>query len=357
MYSLFRKQPRPESIAGSLAISPESAPPVIHVFRLNQGTISEVDVDTLTAAAGLSTKDGDVLWIDVHGLGDEAGLRDLARAFDIPDLALADVVNVPQRDKVQMLPEQIFVIGHEVWRETDSTLFTDQISLFLGDQLVISLHDGDSDSFDPVRQRLQHARSRIVHQGADYLLYALLDTLIDSYYPLLDAYADEIDELQEEIFEQPTSEHQERLLVYRRQLMEIRRAIWPLRELVNTLIRNDTDVMMPETLSHFRDCFDHAAVLVEMVDSLRDTVSGLNDAYLALVSNRMNEVMKLLTLISTIFIPLAFLAGVFGMNFEREGRPLNMPELGAPFGYLIFWGICLMTAGGMIWYFKRKRWI
>jgi len=357
LFKLFNKQHRPESFAGSLAISPESPPPTLHVYRLSGGKIVDLNVGDLSTAATLTADEGDVLWIDVHGLGDEQGLRELAGAFCIPELALADVVNAPQRDKVQLLPDQVFVLGHEIWRDPDGQQFTGQVSIFLGERMVISFHDGKPDTFASVRQRAQHTRSRIVHRGADYLLYALLDTLIDSYYPLLDSYADEIDTLQDEIFEQPNAEHQERLLDYRRQLMSMRRAIWPLRELVNSLIRDDSDVMGEVTLSHFRDCFDHAAVLVETVDSLRDTVAGLNDAYLALVSNRMNEVMKLLTLISTIFIPLSFLAGVFGMNFEREGKPLNMPELGIPYGYLVFWIICVLATGGMTWYFKRRRWI
>ncbi len=351
-----RNLPPPGAVAGELAIAPDSPAPTIRVCRYDPDHLTETTEEGALTAESLAPTGGEVVWIDVHGLGDEARLRELARALTIPELALADVVNAPQRSKVDVLPEHLFVLAHQAWRESDGKLGTGQVSLLLGDGYVVSLHDGRSDCFEAVRQRLRNPRSRTTKRGADYLLYALVDTLIDLYFPVLEIFADEIDTLQDEIFADAKTEHQERIFSLRRDLLSLRRGIWPLRELAGALVRDDSDQLDEITEQHLRDCFDHAALLTEMVDSQRDLVAGLNDAYLAAVSNRMNEVMKVLTIIATVFIPLSFVASVFGMNFERDGRPWNMPELALPYGYILFWALCLGVVGVMLWLFRKNRW-
>ena len=354
--SPHRHRAKPGDVAGELSISPESPALTIRVCRYGPQHLTEVTEEGDLTAAGLAPTGGEVVWIDVHGLGDEQRLRELAGALQIPDLALADVVNTPQRSKVEVLPDHLFVLAHQAWRQDGADLGTGQVSLFLGDGYVLSLQDGAGDCFAAVRQRLRNPRSRTTRRGADYLLYALVDTLIDLYFPVLERYAEEIDALQDEIFADARAEHQQRIFSLRRDLLTLRRGIWPLRELAGALVRDDSDQLDEVAEQHLRDCFDHAALLTEMVDSQRDLVAGLNDAYLASVSHRMNEVMKVLTIIATVFIPLSFVAGVFGMNFERDGAPWNMPELGLPFGYAMFWGLCLSVAGVMLWLFRRNRW-
>jgi magnesium transporter len=272
-------------------------------------------------------------------------------------MAIADVVNAPQRDKVENLPEQLFVLAHQAWLDADGSLRSGQVSFFLGDAYVLSFHDGPDDIFEPVRQRARDPRSKLSRQGADYLLYTMLDTLIDHYYPLIEGLADAIDDLQEEIFTTSTSTRHQEMFEVRRSLVTMRRRVWPLREIASALIRDDSDRLGEVAEQHLRDCFDHATVLLEVVDSQRELLTTLAEAHLTMVSQRTNEVMKVLTMIATVFIPLSFLAGVYGMNFEREGRPWNLPELSFPYGYPTFWGASLALAAVMLWLFRRKRWI
>jgi magnesium transporter len=340
-----------------MAIPPGSSAPTIRLCRYAADRVDEQTVEGAPSPAQLAPAGDEVLWIDVHGLGDEQRLRSIAAALGIPEMALADVVNAPQRDKVETLPDQLFVVAHQVWLDPDEGLRSGQASLFLGDGYVATFHDGPEDLFQPVRQRVRHPRSRLSHRGADYLLYALLDTLIDHYFPALEQLGAAIEELQDEVFNAPAADHQEELFALRRDLMTVRRRVWPLREVASSLVRDDSDRLDEVAEQHLRDCFDHVSVLVEMVDSQRELLASLADAHMAGVSQHMNQVMKVLTMIATVFIPLSFLAGVFGMNFVREGRPWNMPELGWAFGYPAFWAVCLVVAGVMLWLFRRNHWL
>jgi len=352
----YRKLTPPGAVAGTWAVPHDARPPTVRIHRYAPGRLDEVQPEGLPTANDLAPGPDEVVWIDVHGLGAEDLLEHLADALDLPPLALADVVNTPQRDKVEVLPSHLFVVAHQAWRDAH-VLQTGQVSLFLGERYVLSLHDGQPDTFAAVRHRLRHPRSRLTERGADYLLYALIDTLIDTYFPLLQESGDRLEELAADVTDRYDDALQNEIFALRRDLLVLRRRVGPLRELATTLMRDDSESLGEVTEQHMRDCLDHASVLLDLVDTQRDLVAGVADAHLAAASHRMNQVMKMLTLIATIFIPLSFLAGVFGMNFDRAVSDWNQPELGWRYGYLAFWGLCLAVVGVMVAVFRRKRWL
>ena len=353
----YRKLTPPGAVAGSFDVPPDARSPELRLHRYGEGRLDEDRLATLPARAEVQPGPDEVVWLDVHGLGDEELLHALRDAWHLPPLALADVVNTPQRDKVEVLRDHLFVVAHQSWRDADGELQTGQVSFFLGRNVVITLHDGDPDTFAAVRHRLRHPRSSLTRRGADYLLYALLDTLIDSYFPLLEHTGDRLEELSTDVSERYDDALQNDIYRLRRELLILRRRVGPLRELATTLMRDDSESLGEVTEQHMRDCLDHAAVLLDLVDTQRDLLAGVADAHLAAASHRMNQVMKMLTLIATIFIPLSFLAGVFGMNFDPAASPWNMPELHWRFGYPAFWVACLVVVGIMVAVFRRKHWL
>ncbi len=353
----YRKLTPPGAVAGSFDVPPDARTPDLRLHRYGTDRLDEERLDALPAPGQLQVGPDEVLWLDVHGLGDEDLLHALRETWRLPPLALADVVNTPQRDKVEVLRDHLFVIAHQSWRDEDGELQTGQVSFFLGQNTVITLHDGAPDTFAAVRHRLRHPRSSLTRRGADYLLYALLDTLIDTYFPLLEHTGDRLEALSTEVAGRYEDALQDHIFRLRRELLILRRRVGPLRELATTLMRDDSESLGEVTEQHMRDCLDHASVLLDLVDTQRDLLAGVADAHLAAASHRMNQVMKMLTLIATIFIPLSFLAGVFGMNFDPTASPWNMPELQWRFGYPAFWGACLVVVGIMVGVFRRKRWL
>lgn len=353
----YRKLTPPGAVAGTFDLPPEARPPSLRLLRYGPGGLEEDHPADLPPIERLRPDQGEVVWLDVHGLGDADLLQRLADLLEIPQLALADVVNTPQRDKVEVLPAHLFVITHQSWRDAGGHLQSGQVSLFLGDGYVVTLHDGEPDTFAAVRHRLRHPRSRLTRRGADYLLYALFDTLIDTYFPLLERTGDRLESLSDGVADRYDEALQEDIFSLRRELLVLRRRVGPLRELATTLMRDESEHLGEVTEQHVRDCLDHASVLLDLVDTQRDLLSGVADAHLAAASHRMNQVMKMLTLIATVFIPLSFLAGVFGMNFDRSAGPWNQPELGWQYGYPAFWGLCLVVVGVLLGVFRRKRWL
>ncbi len=296
-----------------------------------------------------------VTWIDVVGLHDIELLTRLGDEFGLHPLALEDVVNTHQRPKLEDYGEHCFVIlrlphahGH---------LTTEQISIFLGRGWVLTFQETAEDPFEPVRDRLRRGRPRIRGAGSDYLAYALVDSLVDSFFPLLEQYGERLEALEDELLEQAERDSLGRVHAIKKDLMEFRRATWPLREVINGFERQDIGLVGDQARLFLRDCYDHTVQLMDIVESYRDMAGALTDLYLSSVSNRMNEVMKVLTVIASIFIPLTFLAGIYGMNFNPEASPWNMPELNWRWGYPTFWGVMLALGGGMIWLFRRKKWL
>jgi magnesium transporter len=296
-----------------------------------------------------------VTWINVEGLHDVELVEKLGQMFGFHRLALEDVLNCGQRPKIEDYGSYHFLIMRSLFMR-NGELETEQISFFLSGRFVVTFQEVPGDSFEAVRERIRQGRGQIRKMGPDYLAYALIDALVDEFFPILEAYGDRIEELESEIIEDPTQETVRTIHGLKRELLLLRRAAWPEREVINALQRQESDVIHPDTQVFLRDCYDHTIQVIDMIETYRDLASSMLEVYLSSSSNRLNEVMKVLTIISTIFIPLNFIAGVYGMNFHPEASPLNMPELDWYFGYPAVLAVMAATAGGLVVYFKRRGW-
>ncbi len=291
----------------------------------------------------------DVLWIDVTGLRDTKTIEDIGAAFGIHRLTLEDIINTHQRPKVETFDHYVFIVM-KMLDHSDAGL-TEQMAIIVGDDYLITFQERAGDCFDPTRARLKRKGSQLRSEGPDRLAHALIDSVIDNFFPLLENYGEVIEDLEDLVVSAPEPSHVERLHSIKRDLLEIRRAIWPTRELVNALIRDEHHLFRDNTRIYLRDCYDHAIQLMDIVETYREIASGLLDVYLSSMSARMNEIMKVLTIISTIFIPLSFFAGIWGMNFEY------MPELKKPWAYPTALGLMFTVACVLIVFFYRKGWL
>jgi len=347
----------PGSAPGTLSIESGATPPTIVLIDYNQIHATRMQVETPEAIAPyLDTQS--VSWVDVQGLGNEDILQRLGNVFHLHPLILEDIVNVPQRPKIEDYEDQLVIVTRMVMlREGTQSFTSEQVSLVLGKHYLLTVQEEpEYDCFNPVRQRIRANKGSIRSQGADYLAYALLDALIDGFFPVLEVYGERIEALEDEVVANPTRQTLEKVHQIRRELLSLRRSIWPQRDAINTLIRDSSELISSDVQIYLRDCYDHIVQLLDMVETYRELASSLMDVYLSSVSNKMNEVMKTLTVISTIFIPLTFVAGVYGMNFNPEASPLNMPELNWYWGYPATWAVMLAIAAGLIYFFWRRGW-
>jgi len=301
----------------------------------------------------LSPPEGGVLWLDVSGLSDPSAVRAIGDRFGIHPLALEDVLNVPQRSKVEWYGDCLLVVLREV-RYPDPP---EQVSFFLADRVVVSFQERPGDAFEPVRERLRQGKGRIRAEEADFLLYSLCDAVLDAFFPTLERLGDEVEEMEERLLVSPVPETFVAIRRLKRALLEVRHAVWPARDALNLLLIEEHALIRPGTKVFFRDCYDHTIQLMDMVETFREMASGLVDEYMSAVSNRMNEIMKVLTVVATIFIPLTFIVGLYGMNFDTKASPYNMPELSWAYGYPALLLLMAAVAGGMLYYFRRKKWI
>lgn len=295
-------------------------------------------------------------WLHVQGTPTEKLLRLVGEAYHLHALSLEDVLHTGQRAKLEDYDEEIFVVLG-VPQTTDTRIEAAQLSLFLGDTWVVSFFSGEHDPFDAVRQRAARPDSRIRHGGVDFLFYSLLDTAIDLSFPTMEALGERLEALEVSVFDNPSRDALDQIHMIKRELLLLRRVLWPQRDMLNSLIRNDHERIREPTQPYLRDCLDHAIHALDLVESYREMASSLLDVYLSSLSNRLNDVMKLLTIIATVFIPLSFIVGLYGMNFDRAASPWNMPELGMRYGYPLLWLFMLAIVAGMLVYFRRKRWL
>jgi magnesium transporter len=297
-----------------------------------------------------------VNWIDIEGLGDVPLLERVAERFGLHALAVEDVLNTAQRPKIEPFENHFFIVSEMVYFQEGDELCFEQVSLFLGESFLITIQeDAGHDVFESVRTRLKSGRGYARRMKPDYLAYALLDATVDQIFPVLESVGDSIEEVEEELLEKPVRSSLRKLYEAKRLLLALRRAAWPHREIFSTLMRDDSGLVTRATQVYVRDCYDHITQIIDIIESYRDLSAGLMDLYLSSVGFRTNEIIRVLTIVSVLFIPLTFLAGVYGMNFKTE-FPANMPELSWPFGYVFFWGLCALISGGMLAFFKRKRW-
>jgi len=291
-----------------------------------------------------------VTWVNVEGLGDAGIIRCLGDTFGLHSLALEDVVNVHQRAKVERYGEHDFIVAR--MPRVCENVETEQVSIFLGKNFVLTFQEGyPGDVFDPVRERLRKGVGRLRAAGPDYLAYSLIDAVVDSYYPVLERYGEDVEALELEVLARPGRATINRIHDVKRELLTLRRAIWPHREAINSLFRDSSSLIADETRLHLRDCSDHAIQIIDLVETYRELASSLMDVYLSSVSNRMNEIMKILTIITTVCVPPTLLAGIYGMNFD------NLPELHWPFGYFLVLAAMLVLMIGPLIYFWRRGWL
>ncbi|CCI36226.1 MAG: magnesium/cobalt transporter CorA [Microcystis sp.] len=341
----------PGSEPGTLIIEPDAKPSRIILIDYDEdNAVRKVDITPNACAPYIGTNT--VSWMDIQGLGSETVLKQVGEIFNLHPLLLEDVVNVPQRPKLEDYNNQLLVISQMVrLKEDESGFDTEQVSFVLGKRYLLSFQEEElQDCFEIVRDRIRTSQGRVRKSGADYLTYLLLDTIIDGYFPVVEHYEDRIEALEDAIISNPDRDTMQEIYDVRRELLALRRLIWPMRNVLHLLMRDHHGIVSDEVQIYFRDSYDHVIQILEIIEAYRELAASLMDVYMSTMGNKLNEIMKFLTVISTIFIPLTFIVGVYGMNFE------NMPELKGEWSYFMVWLVMLAVAGGLIFYFWRKGW-
>ena len=320
----------PGEAPGSLKAIERNAtarPPVITLIEYDASRLEErIIADTTELLPHLNNER--VTWINIDGLGDVDVFRVLGKRFNLHPLALEDVLDIGQRPKVEQYDDYLFIVAKMLYLDKEPQMCGEQVSMFLGKTFLITLQEeGDFDVFEPVRARIRTGSGQLRKAGADYLAYALLDSIIDHYYPVLESVGQEIDKIEDELADNPLLRPIGSLHHHKRILTQIRRFVWPLRDVTNSLLHEEAGLITSNTKVYLRDCYDHSVQLMDLVESYRDVLSGLMEIHISSVGLRTNEIMRVLTVMSSVFIPLTFIAGVYGMNFA------HMPELSHPYGY------------------------
>ena len=349
---------RPGNVPGTISI-PQTAP-VPEITLIDYDRDKHEYLKHLTPSECVEHLDTKLIsWVDVAGLGDKSTLEELGQVFKLHPLTLEDVVNVPQRPKLEDREEQLVIITQMANLKPQAAGFwLEQVSLILGNNYVLTIQEEpERDCFEPIRDRLKRSRGIIRSQGADYLVYALWDAIIDGYFPVLEAYGEQLELLETETIEQPSDRILSQIYQIRRELLALRRGIWSQRDALNTLIREGHPLFSDRVRPYLKDCYDHTIQIIDTIETYRELTSGLMDIYLSAVNNRMNEIMKTLAVVSTIFIPLTFIAGIYGMNFNPSASPWNMPELNWYWGYPFCLGVMVAIAIILIVYFWRRGWL
>lgn len=352
----FKTYPPPGSPPGILEhrLGRVTHPSRLRIICYDAGKLEEKADATLADCQAFKGRPG-VKWLHLEGIEDLALLQSLGTCLGLHPLALEDVVEGRAPIKVDDYPDYLFIVSRLV---TDLADYRDeQISLFLGQDYLLSIQESHTDHFGIIRERLQRGLGQINHQGADYLAYALIDYIVDSWFPLLETFGERLEDLEDRLLVRPDGALTHELQKLRRQLLRGRRLLWPIRETINNLLDQESTFIREHTRIYLRDCYDHAFQVIDLLENFRDMASGLVDVYLSSINNRLSEVMKVLAVIATIFMPLTFIAGVYGMNFKTDLSPWNMPELSWYYGYPFALGLMTASVLIMLVYFKRNKWL
>lgn len=346
-----RRGPAPGSAPGLLVVPVGGPKPVIRVMSYDEAEMSEVVLDRAGQLSDVVASGRGLQWIDVEGFGDEAVLSEIGERLGIHPLAMADLVHVPQRPKIELHEDRLLMILQMTRLDEDDEIVMEQVGLVLGPGWVASFQERPGDVFDPVRERIRLGQTRIRRMGPDYLAYALLDAVIDGYFPVLEAIGGVVDALEEDVIEDSSRASLARIHATRRSLTTLHRVQWRQRDAITSLLRDDELPFSVDVKPYLRDVHDHAFQTLDGIETLREMVVGLMDLYLSSTSNRQSEVMQTLTIVATIFIPLTFLAGVYGMNFDY------MPELHWHWSYPAVWGVMIVLGAGLLVWFRRRGWL
>lgn len=323
----------------------------ITLIRFDEETFHEEHVNSLERCTTI-LENGGVTWINVEGVHDIETIRVLGECLNLHPLVLEDIVSTLQRPKIEDYDDYLFLVVRMLLPQQDNDFASEQLSLVLGPNYVLTFQEGiRGDAFSATRERLRHSKGRLRSQGADYLSYALLDAIVDGYFSVLEGFGERLLELEEEVALHPTPRVLVQLNELKKEIIYLRKSVWPLREVLSFLERGDSDLIKGATRIYLRDVYDHTIQTIDTIETYRDLLSGMLDLYLSSISNRTNEIMKFLTVIGTIFMPLTFIVGLYGMNFK------HMPELEWRYGYFAVLGIMLLISLGMVAYFRHKRWL
>lgn len=298
-----------------------------------------------------------VTWINIDGLHNVDRVEKLCRCFNLHPLTVEDILNTSQRPKIDVFDDYVYLVVriHHHNHETGE-INSEQVSFVLGKTFLLTFQETEGDTFDSVRIRIKENKGRIRKMGTDYLTYALIDSIIDNYFTVLEKVGEDIEVLEDELVEKPSTETMQSIHFMKREMILLRKSIWPLREVISSMRRDEIPQISPDISMFVNDLYDHTIQVIDTIETYRDMISGMLDIYLSSISNRMNEIMKVLTLFAAIFIPLTFIAGIYGMNFNTGKSPLNMPELEWYYGYPFALGLMALLGIGMLIYFKTRKW-
>ena len=323
----------------------------ISILNYDETQLHEKAVTTIEECFSFKDKPN-VTWIDIDGVHELEILEKLGNCFGLHPLVLEDVLNTDQRPKIEDYGDYTYIVLKMIsYNDKTNETIAEQMSLIIGSKFIISFQEKHGDVFDPVRERIRSDKGQIRKLGADYLAYSLIDTIVDNYFVIVEKLGERIEDVEEELVTNPTSQTLQSIHNLKKEMMFLRKSVWPLREVVNSLAREESALIKETTLIYFRDVYDHTIQVVDTIETLREMLSGMLDIYLSSISNRMNAVMKVLTIVATIFIPLTFVVGIYGMNFKY------MPELEWHWGYYTVWIIMVLIGVLMLIYFKKKKWL
>lgn len=323
----------------------------LDLFLYDADSVSEISSATLEECRNARAQHG-VLWINVSAVHDLDLLHGLGEEFDLHPLTLEDIANTSHRPKWEEFPTYGFLAMKMVHRKPNShDVIVEHVSVILGEHFVISFLEDAGDVFESVRQRIRKGAGRVRRMGADYLAFCLMDAVVDHYFLAIESLGEWVEHFEDRLLANAMQVEISSLYQFKRELLDVRRAVWPLREVLASINRSESQLLIKENQMFWRDLYDHTVQVMDMVENARESLASMHDTYLSSLSNRMNEVMKVLTIISTIFIPLTFIAGIYGMNFK------NMPELEWKDGYFLILAVMVSIAFGLVFYFRRQRWL
>jgi magnesium transporter len=352
-YREIRRVTLPGAPPGTIAVRPDAHATTVTAMGYGPKGFVEQKIEDLDELQSFIA-DWPVTWVNVIGLGDAETIERIGKLFGLHRLALEDVVNVHQRPKVEHYGDSIYVVLR--MPSTSDHLISEQFSIFLGKTFVVSFDERPGDCLEPVRQRIRHGRGKTRECGADYLAYTIIDAIVDAYFPLVEDFGERLEVLEDAAISGIEADTPQKLLAARHDLLMFRRAVWPLRDTLSSMYRDETHLVGDETRVYLRDCYDHALQVLDVIETYREIANGLMELYMSGVSNRMNEIMKVLTMMATVFIPLTFVAGLYGMNFHTERSPWNMPELDWYYGYPLSLAVMALITLVLVYYFHRKGW-
>jgi len=329
----------------------ESQALLIESFDYTSETVTELDLNNVEDAFTYKATNS-ITWINFNGLNNTAEIEKIGQHYNLHPLLLEDIVNTSQRPKIDEYKDYLFVVLKMMYYDANETLISEQVSLVLGQNYVLTFQESEGDVFDTLRDRIRNAKGRVRSEGADYLLYTLIDAIVDNYYVIIETMGNKIEDLEDRLFSGLSKDEiSHEIQSLKREILKIRRSIFPIRELLNRIEKSESGLIESKTMHYFGDVYDHVIQISDTIEINREMIWSLMDMYMTNISNKMNEVMKMLTIIATIFIPLSFIASIYGMNFD------NIPELHYKYSYHVLWLIMIILFLGMLYYFKRKKWL